>query len=726
MSTLLGSCFGGLFQIPVRRLYSGKVVHSMMTRQLVTGLPCGEFEEGYRIDYQVPEKEENYEYWGRLIGDNRDATIEDLMAMVEGDKKMAGSKRLRFCLLIIVDRVLVATTQKPRPTLKYFRLAKLMGKCEDPNGVFCKKLRQQTVKTCGFPLALQLVAFQAIPQLLKLVGGDDSVNLLNYPEKALPQHAGVTLAAVQKVEHDPELTVTPMMDISGEREEGWGVWDNEKLDKKVEYMVDFLKEGHLFTKAHCQGGDGGDPLFVYSDKPRTRKRKTPEDCDNEPVLKHQRTGGVSGSVAGVDLAKFEAMESRVDELGSEVSRLAALCEKQGRELKKMKEHIKGKSARKRHQRCKSKVKRSRVLGIEGGKHSPEAEYSGMRSPYDQNVASAKGEDGDDWLGRVGDTPLPSEADVSSPLASEAKGSSPGEVNPMTPGETVMGLVHPQAGGSEPLPEVKVGGSLELGSAGNCTSEPMGEGGSGGIGRGKGESCEDGISPKEQGILDDVMRDAGLSEEKSATTGGEPGGGTPGVVFSEGGGEADKEAETAPIGPTAGLEHETATVASDDMAASVPGFGVVIGKETSGDETEGDGSAGKNVSRKLMFWMALYRQSIVLVFLDSGEVAAVDDVKCGSEGSVDKHPAPDGRGSDEIGSGDDLTDEEDGKCLGDRSVLVLSDSPTALAVRHKPTQDEEELAALLLAKSPLQFADCWGQNRSRLNQCLKIPGKRLIK
>lgn len=60
------------------------------------------------------------------------------------------------------------------------------------------------------------------------------------------------------------------------------------------------------------------------------------------------------------------------------------------------------------------------------------------------------------------------------------------------------------------------------------------------------------------------------------------------------------------------------------------------------------------------------------------------------------------------------------------MLVLSDSPTALAVRHKPTQDEEELAALLLAKSPLQFADCWGQNRSRLKQCLKIPGKRLIK
>ncbi|CAG7896309.1 unnamed protein product [Brassica rapa] len=36
MDILLGSPFGGLYQMPARRLYTGKVVHSMMTRQLVT------------------------------------------------------------------------------------------------------------------------------------------------------------------------------------------------------------------------------------------------------------------------------------------------------------------------------------------------------------------------------------------------------------------------------------------------------------------------------------------------------------------------------------------------------------------------------------------------------------------------------------------------------------------------------------------------------------------
>ncbi|KAF2550909.1 hypothetical protein F2Q68_00037242 [Brassica cretica] len=171
MSTLLGSCFGGLFQIHVCRLYSGKVVHSMMTRQLVT----------------------KKKSWDCRVASSK--------------KAIALTTKFRESFLWTIS------TLKPH--------AKLMGKWKDPIGVFCKKLRQQTVKTCGFPLALQLVAFQAIPQLLKLMGGDDSVNLLNYPEKAFPQHVGVTLAAVQKGEHDPELTVIPMMDISGEREEGW-------------------------------------------------------------------------------------------------------------------------------------------------------------------------------------------------------------------------------------------------------------------------------------------------------------------------------------------------------------------------------------------------------------------------------------------------------------------------------------------------------------------------
>ncbi|CDY69070.1 BnaCnng61730D [Brassica napus] len=68
MGILLRSCFGSLFRLPVRRLLMGKVIHGMLTRFSlvefgeVTGLPCGEFEEGYSIDYELQPTEENYAY----------------------------------------------------------------------------------------------------------------------------------------------------------------------------------------------------------------------------------------------------------------------------------------------------------------------------------------------------------------------------------------------------------------------------------------------------------------------------------------------------------------------------------------------------------------------------------------------------------------------------------------------------------------------------------------
>ncbi|WZY93093.1 hypothetical protein YC2023_065422 [Brassica napus] len=48
MAKLIGSCFGGLFKLPAQRE--------------VMGLPCGEFEDGYSIDFHLSHKDENYEY----------------------------------------------------------------------------------------------------------------------------------------------------------------------------------------------------------------------------------------------------------------------------------------------------------------------------------------------------------------------------------------------------------------------------------------------------------------------------------------------------------------------------------------------------------------------------------------------------------------------------------------------------------------------------------------
>lgn len=60
--------------------------------------------------------------------------------------------------------------------------------------------------------------------------------------------------------------------------------------------------------------------------------------------------------------------------------------------------------------------------------------------------------------------------------------------------------------------------------------------------------------------------------------------------------------------------------------------------------------------------------------------------------------------DEIGSGDDLTDEDAAEAKEGCRTVVLSDSPTELAPKHVPVADEEELAALLLAKSPIALQE----------------------
>ncbi|WZY99150.1 hypothetical protein YC2023_071479 [Brassica napus] len=233
---------------------------------------------------------------------------------------------------------------------------KVMGKCEDPNGDFCKKLRQKTVRLLGFPQALQLVAFEVIPRLLVQAGGDDSVTLMDFPGKVLPQHSGLNVCDLREAEHDPALIVQPMMEISGVHEERWGVWDDEKYDKKVDYLTGLIREGHVFSKSDWGGGDSGGPLFVYGKKnDKKRKGKAVGGVTAGPVLKQRRLSGYFKREIMVDGEEHARMVSRVEELGTEVLRLKEVVEKQGRQFVKWKTFMKGKSAAKKFGEIRGKA-----------------------------------------------------------------------------------------------------------------------------------------------------------------------------------------------------------------------------------------------------------------------------------------------------------------------------------------------------------------------------------
>ncbi|KAG2307293.1 hypothetical protein Bca52824_027041 [Brassica carinata] len=371
LDRILGSCFGKLFELPARRCsYSSVMIHAMLARQVVTkkryevwpvfggnpfrfsmvefasvtGLPCGEFDDGYAVDYQPTYKDEDFAYWDKLFEGKRDITIPEVVKMVVEDKSISRGRRLKLCLIIIVDGVLIASTQPAKPTPKHVKLVenlkdffgfqwgresfywtvstmipgkKILGKRDDPNGEFCSKLRQKTKKMSGLPLALQLVIYEAIPQLLSRLGGNDELKLIDC--ERLPQHTGLNLVDVLKAEHNPELIVQPMMEVGPEKQDGWGVWDDEINDRRVNYMVGLLEGGHKFKKAVWGGGDAQEVLYDHEERKKARKRKRQGACSRTnvaagPVLKQRRVSTYFRKPTLVDDEKHDELAARVTEL----------------------------------------------------------------------------------------------------------------------------------------------------------------------------------------------------------------------------------------------------------------------------------------------------------------------------------------------------------------------------------------------------------------------------
>ncbi|KAF3540898.1 hypothetical protein F2Q69_00021497 [Brassica cretica] len=363
----------------------------------VTGLACGEFEQGYKVDDKPKPKKADYVFWDKLFGGRRNLSLEDLAAMVAGDTTLSQGKKFRICLIIIVDGVLMPKTQKPKPTLKYVKLVekldkifsfpwgresfwwmistmippkKVLGKCDDPEGDFFAQLRQESKFLLGFPLALQLWAFEAIPVLLDRLGGNDSVTLLSYVGDKLPTHTGLVLTDVLFAENNPKLTVLPMVEVDEDRDDGWGVFDCEILDRKVAYMVGLLKAGHKFQKGEWGGGDAAEPLYVHDPAATEVKRKIRKLTHKEEagaVMKQRRLSRYF-SRKGVDGGdKYEVLLGAVGEIKKELDRLNKVVEKQGRLLKKYKAKSIGKfSSNKGLRRRKKRVVSVDIGALFGG------------------------------------------------------------------------------------------------------------------------------------------------------------------------------------------------------------------------------------------------------------------------------------------------------------------------------------------------------------------------
>ncbi|CAG7906979.1 unnamed protein product [Brassica rapa] len=687
MERLLCSCFGSLFRLPVRRCaFSGKLVHGMLCRQLVTkkrfemwpvfgggptrfslaefghvtGLPCGEFEPGYEVDDKAKSKKADYVFWDKLFGGRRNLTIDDLAAMVAGESTMSQEKKFRICLIIIVDGVLMPKIQKPKPTLQYVKLVenldkffsfqwgresfwwtistmlpakKVLGKCDDPEGAFCAQLRQDSKFLLGFPLALQLWAFEAIPVLLDRLGGDDSVTLLSYIGDKLPTHTGLVLTDVLSAENNPKLTVLPMVDVHEDRDDGWGVFDCEILDRKVSYMVGLLKSGHKFEKGEWGGGDAGEPLYVHdptANEVKRKIRKLTHNAEAGPVMKQRRLSRYFSRKGPEVGDKYEVLLDAVGELKKELGRLNKVVEKQGRMLKKYKAKSIGKLSSSRGLLSRRKRVRPVVSGdIFGGS--------------DQERTHKSSDEMEDELGGGSRSTALKEGDEIPLLYSDkVDGREQTHVVQFGSGSNTFYVTEEEVGS-------KTGGVV----VGNAYPVSYVE-------QGSDEAGDLGIP----GALDDCGTEVDFGELNRLV----------GVITRE---EAVAENQgRKPSGQgekASGLDGIEPQVHMDKVT-SVEATGGVKGERIT--DTRGtDVEEGEDVGNKEP--------------IDDGVGSDKDEVRtCGLAA------AEDGQSSGVEGEGVDV----DGSV--DEQVMDLSDSsPCQRSEKHKPVEREAELASLLLAKEP---------------------------
>ncbi|CAN7139806.1 unnamed protein product, partial [Brassica rapa subsp. narinosa] len=304
------SSFGKLFDLPTRQCpVSCKLIHNLLSRQLrcnqehtlwtvfgkdplrfsleefgtITGLNCGSFPDGYeapdhnRKDANKQKGAHKDPLWQKIVGKYDNITIADLADELEHDHQMDEWRRIRLALIIILHGVLITSQQIHRPTLRYVQMLDDVDaflefpwgresflhtvRCmkppkfekgnpvDSPVDMLVMKLKQKTFRLTGFPLALQLLAFRAIPMFLsKIPAPFNDQTIMDLTEPNLPNHPSIELDAVLQVEVNPSLRVTPLIPVVRGPQPGWGLWQNEKTDDKPVFTFTPIPEKPVHKK----------------------------------------------------------------------------------------------------------------------------------------------------------------------------------------------------------------------------------------------------------------------------------------------------------------------------------------------------------------------------------------------------------------------------------------------------------------------------------------------
>ncbi|ESQ43487.1 hypothetical protein EUTSA_v10015690mg [Eutrema salsugineum] len=284
LEKLLHSQFGKLFHLPVARCCSAKLVHALLSRQLVTT-------KKHEIWFLFEEEDVGKTgIWKDLFGRATTMNVFD--------------KWLPLALIVLVDGVLFCNSKNMALTEKYFEmltdLDKFMlypwgrvsfnktvsrfqapktitdaEKRENPLTRLRRQLKQKTSACYGFPLSLQLMALQSIPMLVSKIPQPDNLKtFIEDPEGCQNVITLLHLGDILAVESDP-LMVVDDGDNDQQNELHWG---DEVEDAEVAFMQELMAEGYKFTPSDFAVAPA--PIVDLSDAEDERKRGRGKNSSN--------------------------------------------------------------------------------------------------------------------------------------------------------------------------------------------------------------------------------------------------------------------------------------------------------------------------------------------------------------------------------------------------------------------------------------------------------------
>ncbi|CAN6860941.1 unnamed protein product [Brassica oleracea] len=345
------SSFGKLFDLPTRLCpISYPLRFSLEEFGTITGLNCGSFPDGYeapdhnRKDANKQKGAHKDPLWQKIVGKYDNITIADLADELEHDHQMDEWRRIRLALIIILDGVLIASQQIHCPTLRYVQMLddvdaflKFPWGCESflhtvrcmkppkfekgktvdsPVDMLVLKLKQETFRLTGFPLALQLLDFRAIPMLLsKIPAPLNDQTIMDLTESNLPNHPSIELDAVLQVEVNPSMRVTPLIPVIRGPHPGWGVWPNDKTDDKPVFTFTPIPEKPIHKKHTVPRKRKESTL-----KPHKAGKETSVPTDQRRSTRLQAISTLEANVT-VMVARITGLEATVAKFGASNERL---------------------------------------------------------------------------------------------------------------------------------------------------------------------------------------------------------------------------------------------------------------------------------------------------------------------------------------------------------------------------------------------------------------------